>query len=348
MTSRAFERTRTRPASGAAKQCGFGRAHDGNRRRGYVLVVTLGLLVLATTLLVAVGRVAMQHSLAAHLAADELQRKWGSESCRVAVLPFAEQILVNAEARRGTPVPVYRASIQLGGETFHLILSDEQAKASVNAIYDNSDRSTTEERIRESLSGSGLGNAIRLYPAQSTDLPPPTQPASQPSDTDRAAVRQYVSGFGQIFERIGPDRLIQGGAASPIERLTCWGNGAINVMRASESSLRLALSPQLTKIEIGRLIDARNAELHPETTHLLAPISMPGQTPANTSKLDAASRLLAEAQVRVKDRASLDLGVGSMCHSLWIVVEDGHRTWYELLVHDESDAAHQHVDSYVW
>ena len=288
----------------------------------------------------------MQHSLAAHLAADELQRKWGTQSCRVAILPFAEQILVNAEARRGTPVPVYRASIRLGNETFHLILSDEQAKASVNAIYDNTDRSTSEERIRESLSGSGLGNAIRLHPAQLIDLPPPTQPASQPSD--RPAVRQYVSGFGQVFERIGADRLIQGGAASPIERLTCWGNGAINIMRASELSLRLALSPQLTRIEIGRLIDARNAELHPETTHLLAPITLPGQTPSNLSNLDPASRLLAEAQVHVKDRASLDLAVRSRCHSLWVVVEDGHRTWYELLVHDESDAAHQHIDSFVW
>jgi hypothetical protein len=298
--------------------------------------------MLATTLLVAVGRTATQHALAARLACDELQKKWGTASCLTAILPFSEQILVNAEARKGSVISVYRSDIRLGAQTFHHIVSDEQAKANVNTIYDATDRSTTEERIRESLSGSGLGNTIRLYPAQSIDLPPVTQPASQPS------VRQYVSGFGQIFQGVPPNRLTQGGASAPIELLTCWGNGSINVMRASEGSLRLAISPPLTKIEISRLIDARNADLHPETQHLLAPIAMPGQPQVNLSKLDPASRLLAVANIHVKDRASVGLVTGSLCHSLWIIVEDGRRTWYELLVLDESDAAHRHVDSYVW
>jgi Tfp pilus assembly protein PilX len=321
---------------------------DRRHRRGYVLVVTLGLLVLATTLLVAVGRTAMQHALAARLASDELQRRWGAESCRVAILPFAESILVNAEARRGMVTPVFRADVRLGDSTFQLIVSDEQAKASVNAIYDNTDKSTTEERIRESLSGSGLGNTIHLYPAQLIDLPPSTQPASQPSGVAQPDIRQYVSGFGQIFQGIPPERLMQGGAAAPIEVLTCWGNGAINVMRASENSLRLATTPQLTKIEITRLIDARNAELFPQTKRLAAPIAMPGQQPVNLANLDTASRLLAEARIQVKDRARLGLAGGSMCHSLWVVVQDGRRTWYKFLVFDESDAAHRQIQSYVW
>src|SRR5437879_12169407 len=77
-------------------------------RGGYVLVVTLGLLILAASVMVAVSRAAMGHSAAARSAAEELRRRWAVVSCRSAVLPYAESILATAEAQRRVAMPVGR------------------------------------------------------------------------------------------------------------------------------------------------------------------------------------------------------------------------------------------------
>src|ERR1700704_6139908 len=98
------------------------------RHGGYVLVVTLGLLVLAASLMVAVSRGALRHQTAARVAADELQHRWGLVSCRPGTLPYADTILPTAESRRKAPLPQFRAQITLGQETFDLTLADELAK----------------------------------------------------------------------------------------------------------------------------------------------------------------------------------------------------------------------------
>src|SRR5947207_2859332 len=96
--------------------------------RGYVLVMALVLLALAATLMTGIARAAITHASEARQAQDELQRRWGSASCRNVALPYAEKILAGLEIRRRRPVPVHRTSIRLGNQIFDLILSDEQAK----------------------------------------------------------------------------------------------------------------------------------------------------------------------------------------------------------------------------
>ena len=61
---------------------------ENSRRRGYVLLMTLALLVMAATLLVSVGRIAIHRSLAADLAEQEFATKVGHDhlsKCGVAV-----------------------------------------------------------------------------------------------------------------------------------------------------------------------------------------------------------------------------------------------------------------------
>src|SRR3954467_4676944 len=98
------------------------------RRGGYVLVVTLGLLILAASLMVAVSRGAMGHAAAARSAGDELRRRWAGVSCRSAVLPYAESILATAEAQRRVAMPVGRVTITLSDQTLDLTIGDELAK----------------------------------------------------------------------------------------------------------------------------------------------------------------------------------------------------------------------------
>ena len=70
------------------------------RRGGYVLVVTLCLLVLATTVTVGVSRAALQHAAAARDACDGLQHRYGAASIRWALLDRSESILAQAEAKQ--------------------------------------------------------------------------------------------------------------------------------------------------------------------------------------------------------------------------------------------------------
>lgn len=320
----------------AATQCG---------RRGYVLVVTLGLLVLAATLLVAVGRTAMQHALAARFAADDLQTRWGVESCHKAVLPFAESILNTVEGRRNAATPVYRTSVRLGGKTFLLIISDEQAKASVNSIVQDTDQSTAENRIRQGLGGSGLGNAVRLHIAPLAARAPETKV----STTQPAGVRGWITGFGQVFENVSPDRLIGSGPGSPIDRLTCWGNGTINIHRTLPDALSLAAA-DLTRLQVSRLLDARNnSEFSTSSTPRGKRTPLLGASPNTPApKLDEIGQLFADAGLDPGKRGSVGFVTKSTCHSLWVLARDGRRDWYELTISDETDPRGVRIERFVW
>ena len=315
-----------------------------HNRRGYVLVMTLGLLMLAATLLVTIGRAATARVLAAKTEQRELQQRWAQVSCRNAILPFAGDILTRQEALQNRPIPQFRVSIALGDQRYTLLVSDEQTKANVNLLLENSDRSRAESRIREALSGSGLGNSILLRPeprVRAEVAPPvagqPPQPAERPS---------WLSGYGQVFSDVGPARLVAGGSSAPITQLTCWGSGAVNIMRVSEPALRLAATPALTNIESGRLIDARNKAFAPRNTKASAKQGIGTASPAPSA--DAVATLLAQARVNPKVRLSLPLTANSTCFSLWIIGQDRERPEYRLFVSDQSRPQSPRVEAFCW
>src|SRR5882757_7629153 len=144
------------------------------KRRGYILLTTLALLVLSSTLLVTVARTSIQRSFEARQSHEDLQRRWGQISCQRALLPHAETILINQEKLRHRPFPTYRANIQLGAQEFKLVLSDEQSKANVNALLDLTDKPRTESQLRTTF--SNLAAQIRLH----TSPPPTSAPTTRP------------------------------------------------------------------------------------------------------------------------------------------------------------------------
>src|SRR3954467_10927434 len=109
------------------------RWHPPNRR-GYVLILALGLLALAATLLVGVARASLRHAVEAREAVDGLQRRIGVVSCQAAILPHAQDLLIRQEQRRKAVVASLHTSVTLGGQRFELTVADEQAKANVNAL----------------------------------------------------------------------------------------------------------------------------------------------------------------------------------------------------------------------
>ena len=314
-----------------------------NNRRGYVLVMTLGLLMLAATLLITIGRASTARVLAAKLEQREFQRRWAVVSCRNAVLPFAGDILARQEALQNRPIPGYRSTISLGGQRYTLLLSDEQAKANVNLLLERSDKARAEARIREALSGSGLGNSVLLRPEPRLHAEAvPASVAGQPPQP--ADLPNWISGFGQVFTNVGPERLLTGGPLAPVGQLTCWGNGAIDLMRVSEPALRVVGTPALTTIEVDRLIEARNRIFAPRNVKSTAAATV--APPA--ANLDAIANLLSQARINPKVRLDLALTSTSTCYSLWIIRQDGQRGDYRLFVSDESRPQSPRVDSFVW
>jgi hypothetical protein len=297
-----------------------------------VLVLTLAVLVLAATALASAGRLAVRHAARARDAERDLRRRVGVASCRAAVLPRAEQILVAQEVRRGAPVAQHRAAVRLGEFTFDLVIADEHAKASVNAILATAPRDVVETRLRRALAGSGLPGAVVLRPV--------------PSSTDERV--HVVSAFGQVFNEVEPQALLssRGGVPAPTDLLTCWGGGAINVRRASEAALRLALSPPWTSADVARLLEARRAMFEAKTSDSSNLRPSPARpAPGAARRRDPLARLLQDAQIRT---GGAGLTLESACHSLWIVTRDGRRQWYDLAVADAPKDQPRRVITFTW
>ena len=305
-------------------------------RRGYVLLVTLALLVLSSTLLVAIGRAAAHHALQAQLEQSELQRRWGTISCREATLPYAEQILVLTEQQEAHAAPEVRATVQLGPDHFTLVIADEQAKANVNLVIDQAGEQAAEDRIRQALSGGGLGNDFRLRPAILFD--DSSAPATQP------AIAQLIRGPGQMFDSVTPDQLINArpGITAPMQMLTCWGNGSLNILRANRDAMRCALGHTLSELEISRLLAVQAGIMKPTNASHDSTAAKPA---ANT---DAIGTLLARAQIDPGKRNRLSIAVCSSCHSVWIIEQDPKRQWNSLWISDTSNPNRVVSSSIVW
>lgn len=311
--------------------------------RGYILIVTLGALVLAATVMTTLARSAIDRTREARIAADELQRRWGMISCRQAVLPDAETILAFQEAQFHQPCGSHEISFPIGRFRYRLIISDEQAKANVNFILGTADRSLAEDRIRRAMPSTGSHASIRLRPANVPSLAAMPASSTQPSAS-------RITGWGQITDASNAANLIVG----PAHLLTCWGDGRINIQRAGADAISLA-APALLQADIQRLIKTRAQKMKPQGGAAVATLgsNLPGSNLA--AKLSASNLpQTGDALHQILDSAGVDparasgLTLESHCHSLWIITDDGRRVWYDLAVRDDSDPDVPMVRCFSW
>jgi len=312
------------------------RGHGCRHRRGYVLIVTLGVLVLASTLLVGIGRVAMKHAADARAAGDDLQRRWGATSCRQAILPIAERLLDAEESKVGGPVARWTATIRLGSQQFELTLADEQAKADLNALLNGEEVPTIEARIRQALVGYGLADKVRLRPEVAHAVPA----------AEKAGEKAPLGSFGQVFDNVEPERWLRppaGGGPAPAELMTCWTGGRVNIRRVSEPALRLAASPPLSSLEISRLLEARDQLFYGEGRRLVPALPAGSALPTGSGR-SPIRRLVAAANLSAGSaRIASGFADGSTRHSLWIAAGNGRRRWLSFAVLDTTD-----IDRPVW
>lgn len=289
---------------------------DARRQHGFVLLMTLILLALAAVALAQVARSSFQQAIFAQQRQQTLQRRWAFRSCENILLPKFEYAMThpgdNAHKRKSAQarfvispnVATVRKTIILGNEHVELIFSDEQAKLNVNALLKHTDRATTDVQVRQLLERYGDNNMLAIHPIDTFDEHLHRSDYPWPP----------LASFAQVFADASPAQLV--GSANhpgPAMVLTLWGSGKVNYHRASQSVLTAALAPQLDSDQVRRLMLIR--QRHPKLT-----------------VVDALSRL--HLLNRQRHQADKRLTDGSWCFSLWVIVGDKQRRWYQLVVHN--------------
>lgn len=262
-------------------------------RDGYVLMLTLGLMTLVAMSLASFARHSLTASLAATAAAEELQRRWGLLSTRHVLYDRASEIiaaLVRAEEANTPPWPkplLKQARFRLGSLEFTVVVADEGAKLNVNTICARESRQLGAILRRVNPSASRL----RLRPI-----------ASKKSSAER------FHSWGQVFDLSGGSNT----KCPPAELVTlsravsCWGDGRLNLCRASDSAVRETASLVLSADDVGELITLRRTWGGGTIESLLAQLDL------RRPQLAAASRLFTNE---------------SHNYSLWVEIDNGRRQW---------------------
>lgn len=278
------------------------------RRRGFVLLLAIIVLAVAGAVLAAAGSRSAERAAAAADARLRLQQHWGAASCRGFALAHAEALLAAAEAEADRPLVTATCSLRLGDMEFDLVVSDEQAKVNVNALAAGGDRLALERSLRLLQADQRRPLALRLAP----------DPRAADAGRDADELRAYRN-LEQVFAADGPNDLIDPRAADQAagQRITCWGDGRVNLHRADRRVLRRRLGDALTESELDELVRYRDE--HPDL--LLVEAVRHLDLPAG--RAEKLPQLLTDT---------------SRCHGVWVVVTGNTRRWYSFAARQQSDS----------
>ncbi len=253
--------------------------HRPAHRRGFVLVLTLAMILIAVMISARTANRSLTRTLQAIQAEADLQRRWGPLSLQKSLLARSTQVFHDAEVgQRTIPRPAwYDGRVELSGTTYRLRLADENAKVNLNHLRRSRPADQFRRLLTEVIPTSKLALAL-------TNTPP---------DGDHPAITSWES-WGQVFHTTHPDQLIDATTS-----ITCWGNGRINLQRATDVSIRHALAPVMEMTDVDAILRQR----HERVDHSVGSVVVlqPSLVPA-----------IATALVTEESR----------CYSLWLISEE--------------------------
>ncbi|MBN1941691.1 MAG: hypothetical protein JW849_00185 [Phycisphaerae bacterium] len=267
----------------------------------FVLVIALLVIAICGTVLASCARYSCQKALQASEAQRELQMRWGAISCKETILPAAESVLRESTEEKA-PVLVERPSrylsLTLGGLTYHLLLSDEQAKMNINTAL----RYRGKQGVTESLAVLQQDMPIHLTQRIGTL-------ETGGKDTSSAS----YSFFDDLLVYDRPAQLVS--PTEPSQRIsskiTFWTDGRIHFRRASPAVLREAMKGILDSSLLGQLLQIRE--------------SLPDCTLGEAfSQMELKGTQQKQIFRYVTDQSN--------CHSLWVIVEGRSRLWHRLYI----------------
>lgn len=268
-------------------------------QRGYVLIMTLVLIMLAALAQAGLARRSLQLASEAVEAQANLQRYWGTVSCRKFLLDSAtERFALIEEQHRKQEKPWPAPSevsqrVKLGGLSFTIVLVDEDAKLNLNTL-----QSRLPGEFRE-IATHLTCNVVPL------NLYPDTSEESQ-------RTRRWYRSWGQVLslaDLFANQNLMA--LMQSTSQMTCWGGGKLNINRVSDELLEKIVAQEIDAKTARELIEARQIAAEIELDSLLIQLSLRRSQ-------------IAKLRAWLTDE--------SHCFSLWIEIADSKRTWYHQFV----------------
>ncbi len=147
------------------------------KRKGYVLLLVLMVLVVSTAVLATASRRGLQAASEASAAQRQLQLRWGAASLRYSLLPKTWAILKEIEDTKKQPCRQIRMDIPLGGTNFQVLLADESAKANANLLMQRGGEQALMQSLDRLQANSPQRLSIRLRPSLEPDITNPSLPS---------------------------------------------------------------------------------------------------------------------------------------------------------------------------
>lgn len=288
--------------------------------------MTVMLIAVAGLFLAGIARQSLLMAVKARESQENLQRRWGTFSCRQAILLRAEQVLRQQgfQNHTGPSVGVGSVSAQLvmGGMQFDVLLADESAKVNLNTIFRWQGKEDVSRLVRKKVHSYGT-LPLRLCPYR--------------NGSNTMGYPAFDS-WGQVFalnclENSIP---IAETLAESTGELTCWGDGKLNLEYAPDEAVKCIGRLAVGDSTIRRLLDMRQRCL------------------ARMTIADRRKRWVTELfdglSLRQGERQQLEqlMTDRSTCHSLWITIRTNERSWYNLCIADSAREMKSKCRSYCW
>jgi hypothetical protein len=290
------------------------------KRSGFALLMALALVMLAGALMIGVVRQSASDAVRSRQALADLQRRWGQASLQNTILPRAEQLLDEAErgaeppgpglVRRKPPVRQLRLTCTLAELDYEVIVTDEQAKVNVAALVAAVGPAQTAQVVSRLAEGRQPVVLRPTSPRAMAAVVGSAVPAGEARAVQAPAAATFA-GYGQVWPSASPADIVGLDAASGLAAdLTCWGNGRLNIRRASAQAVREACARDVSADTLGMLLAARDRNPYRPLDAMLAELIT----------VDPAQKKVLSS--RLTDRSN--------CHGVWVVAQGAARRWYSL------------------
>jgi hypothetical protein len=238
-------------------------------------------IIVVGVALTASARRSLLASVSAIESQQSIQRRWGSYSCQMTLLASAPNLFefTDRATRQGRgkakALPaILEDRVILGGQVFDLLVSDEDAKANLNAIYDIGGLRAVETAVSD-LAGTFESRTRRLAPVRaSASILAVKKPSSEKSKssgtvdstgtaTDLAEAAPKPNNtfpafrsWGEVFDLVqvsqmaGEDRQV----AKMTRKLALLGSGQLNVFRASDETVMAVCQAAVSKALASRVL----------------------------------------------------------------------------------------------
>lgn len=236
------------------------RSRIHRRRQGYVLLMTLAVILICSVLLVGFAEFSLSHVAVSKQSERQLQSKWGTASCtRIALARHREllnQRQWNDEIGQWVMMPQRESenSVVLGDQLFVLSLVDESSKVDINFLLEQTSEQEVEQLI-SSLTNYQLPIDLRLL------------------EHLRDKKEDPVESWGQVFVYDEFNWPNMQSIRNSTEEITCWSK-RLNIHTASDEALFQSAKVIVGSATATRLKKARSNSRYKGKQELLAELNL--------------------------------------------------------------------------